>query len=133
MPIKDKSIYPANWSTEIRPAILEGAQNRCEVCGVKNYQVGYREGSNFTPTCGNVTHDAAGRGELSYKDARELIKHCNECSDDKLIIIVLTIAHLDHNTTNNDYSNLKAMCQLHHLRHDLEHHKKNARVTRNNK
>lgn len=37
--------------------------------------------------------------------------------------IVLTIAHLDHDPTNNDPSNLKAGCQKCHLGHDREHHK----------
>jgi hypothetical protein len=35
MPIDYKN-YPANWKTEIRPAILQRAQNKCEQCGVKN-------------------------------------------------------------------------------------------------
>lgn len=41
MPIDYKN-YPENWKTEIRPAILERANNCCEFCGVKNYSVGYR-------------------------------------------------------------------------------------------
>lgn len=32
--------------------------------------------------------------------------------------VVLTVAHLDHDESNNDPSNLRALCQLHHLRHD---------------
>lgn len=38
MPIDYKK-YPANWKTEIRPRILERAQNRCELCGVENYTI----------------------------------------------------------------------------------------------
>lgn len=34
MPIKDKSLYPADWDTVIRPAVLARAKNRCEQCGV---------------------------------------------------------------------------------------------------
>lgn len=44
--------------------------------------------------------------------------------------IVLTIAHLDHNTENNHSENLRALCQSCHLRYDIEHHKKNAAQTR---
>ena len=33
--------YPANWHTEIRPRILKRADNKCEICGVENYAVGY--------------------------------------------------------------------------------------------
>ena len=35
MPI-DYLKYPPNWKTEIRPAILDRANNCCEVCGVPN-------------------------------------------------------------------------------------------------
>lgn len=34
--------------------------------------------------------------------------------------VVLTIAHLDQVIENNDPSNLRALCQRCHLRHDLE-------------
>jgi hypothetical protein len=53
--------------------------------------------------------------------------------DNGIAKIVITIAHMDHDETNNDYSNLKALCQLHHLRHDKEQHQANARVTRDKK
>ena len=36
--------------------------------------------------------------------------------------VVLTVAHLDHNPENCDYSNLMAMCQRCHLRYDAKHH-----------
>ena len=35
----DYSKYPINWKSEIRPAILERAKNRCEKCGVQNYSL----------------------------------------------------------------------------------------------
>lgn len=35
MPI-DYSQYPPNWFTEIRPAVLARANNRCENCGIAN-------------------------------------------------------------------------------------------------
>lgn len=37
MPIKDKSLYPANWEA-IRKRILERAEHTCEKCGAINYQ-----------------------------------------------------------------------------------------------
>lgn len=49
------------------------------------------------------------------------------------IKIVLTIAHLDHDITNNDASNLKALCQKCHLNYDKDHHRKNSRATINKK
>ena len=48
----------------------------------------------------------------------------------KPIVIVLTIAHLDHVPENSADDNLRAFCQRHHLRHDLAHHKQTAYMTR---
>jgi hypothetical protein len=132
MPIDYKK-YPSNWKTEIVPQVKARENNCCAFCGVKNYSVGYRQNSKFIPTAGNEMHDKAGNGELSYKEARELIKHCNEFADDNLILIVLTVAHLDHNILNNEFSNLKALCQKCHLAYDKEHHIKNSRETLKNK
>lgn len=127
----DYSKYPSNWKTEIRPAIMKRANNCCEFCGVKHYSVGNRNGENFTPTAGNIKHDAAGNGELSYKEARELVTQNNELSDgNNLIVIVLTIAHLDHDVNNNDFTNLKALCQRCHNRHDIVFRKKNRKNNR---
>jgi len=36
--------------------------------------------------------------------------------------VILTVAHLDHDPTNNRYDNLKAMCNRCHLRYDKDHH-----------
>ncbi len=47
-----------------------------------------------------------------------------------LVLVVLTIAHLDHDPTHNDPSNLRAFCQRCHLRYDREHHAKTRRETR---
>jgi len=45
-------------------------------------------------------------------------------------IVVLTVAHLDHDPSNNDPTNLRAMCQRCHLAHDAELHRRNAARTR---
>lgn len=47
--------------------------------------------------------------------------------------VILTTAHLDHDTTNNDPANLKALCNYHHLRYDRFLHAKNAAATRRRK
>ena len=127
MPIDYKN-YPPNWKTEIRPEIMKRSNSRCEFCGVKHYSVGNWDGTSFIPTAGNIIHDKAGDGKLSYKEARELVKHCNESCDDNLIVIVLTIAHLDHDVTNNDYSNLKALCQRCHNKYDARYRVQNRKA-----
>lgn len=121
MPI-DYSRYPSNWKTEIRPAILERANHCCEICQVPNYATGARdlEGKwhHSKEICG--MNSDVGYGYFGTYGVRD-------------IKIVLTIAHLDHDITNNDYSNLKALCQRCHLAHDKEHHRANVRKTIQNK
>jgi len=72
--------YPENWFSEIRPAILRRAENRCEFCDAKNYE----------------PHPVTGS------------------------IVVLTVAHLDHDTWNSDPGNLRALCQRCHNRYDAK-------------
>jgi len=104
MPIlkENKKLYPDNWK-EISKYIREKrAQNKCEFCGVKNYSFGYR--------------DKDGKFiEVTQQQARDLEGKV------KFIQIVLTVAHLDHNPQNNDYSNLKALCQKCHNAYDAQH------------
>lgn len=52
---------------------------------------------------------------------------------ERLVRIVLTVAHLDHRPENCDAANLRALCQRCHLRYDHEHHMANARATRRNR
>lgn len=55
----------------------------------------------------------------------------------KVVRIVLTISHTDHDIANNgtpgSRPNLRALCQQCHLRHDHEIHKANAAKTRKRK
>jgi 5-methylcytosine-specific restriction endonuclease McrA len=107
MPIRpeNKKLYPKNWKS-IREKILLRSKNKCEFCGVENYAIGYRdENGKFIELVELEKQNAA------LFDGKKLIK------------IVLTIAHLDHNPQNNKESNLKALCQKCHLNYDLEHHK----------
>lgn len=104
MPI-DYSKYPANWKTEIRPAILKRARDRCERCGVKNRAIGYREKSGAFVECEGLQADAA------------------ELDGDHVFRIVLTVAHLNHDVSDSSPGNLAALCQKCHLTHDAGQHK----------
>lgn len=119
MPPCDYSLYPKNWKTEIRPAILKRDNNCCKFCGVENGAWGWRD------TDGKFVYSP------EYLEVKK--KGYGFYYTTGLLKIVLTIMHLDHDTTNNDYSNLAAGCQKCHLNYDKEHHAINSRATRNKK
>jgi 5-methylcytosine-specific restriction endonuclease McrA len=45
-----------------------------------------------------------------------------------LVTVFLSVAHLDHDPTNNRLRNLKALCAQCHLRHDVDHHRQTRRA-----
>ena len=130
MPI-DYSKYPKNWKTEIRPRIMERAgrvldengeitENACcEWCGVKNYEHGAR--------------DLKGEWhkEIEIENMKSDVGFTHfGCEFPKIIKIVLTIAHLDHDETNHDVKDdrLAALCQKCHLNYDQEEKKRRKAV-----
>lgn len=123
MPIDYKK-YPENWKTEIRPDIMKRANSCCEVCGVPNYKLILRGEYNgvecYQDENGDI-YDA----NTSIKIGSDYLGEVHPTN--KMIKVVLTIAHLDHDITNNEYSNLKALCQRCHNRHDVEFRKKNRK------
>ena len=128
MPI-DYKLYPSNWKSEIRPSILKRASNCCEFCGVENYSEGLRSKNGVFITWSEIESALNNNGYDYFKN--ELSNHVakNGFLLFKLTKIVLTIAHLDHDISNNCPTNLKALCQKCHLSHDKDHHRKNARQT----
>ena len=127
MPIKpeNRSRYPANWK-KIREAILARAGNCCEQCKVANGQIIARGAGPFA---GTFQIDTA---EVFDAETGEYIAsvRMSEYQIKNMVTIVLTIAHLDHQPENCDPANLRALCQMHHLRHDAAHHAESARETR---
>jgi 5-methylcytosine-specific restriction endonuclease McrA len=128
----DYSKYPVNWKTEIRPAILERCGHKCFFCGVKNYDTGYRDVDGKFYSSELIISSLEDRG---YDYFSHELSNCFDKKGEPTmpIKIVLTIMHLDHDTTNNDYNNLAAGCQKCHLSFDKNHHIKNARDTREKK
>lgn len=141
MPIlkENRSRYPDNWS-DIRKSILKRAHNRCEWCKVPNYAVGHRDSSGaFIPICGNIYADCAGNGQsypslepLTYKEARQWADDSNQWNpEEKLIVIVLTIAHIHNDSPENcDPGNLAALCQRCHNTHDAPTRAANRKARR---
>ena len=110
----DRKLYPQNWEA-IAEAIKEEAGWTCEECGrpcrrpgtewpdfvLKLMKVGsiwYRE------TCEEVIDEELGTSGVVEKPGR----------------FVLTVAHLDHDPSNSDRANLKALCSPCHCRYDLK-------------
>ncbi len=106
MPINYKN-YPVNWKTEIRPEILKRDNSCCKFCGVENYSIGYRDKSYIWHKI-----EKSFAGDMDAEDAEDM--------GFKVIRIVLTVAHLDHDISNNDPVNLAALCQKCHNRHDIK-------------
>lgn len=96
----DRSQYPDNWAEISKRIRYERAGNRCECDGECGAHEGRCQAINGQP------HPETGS------------------------LVVLTVAHLDHDTTHNADDNLKAMCQRCHLTYDAAYHAINARVTR---
>lgn len=117
MPIRpeNKHLYPSpkRWQ-KIRCKILARAAH-CEFCDVKNYSEGVRHTDGKFWTVKEIID--------------EMEEHGTEIPG-KIIKVVLTIAHLDHNPGNNDDDNLRALCQQCHLRYDAKHHAESRKNNR---
>jgi hypothetical protein len=125
MPIRpeNRHRYPPEWP-EIRAAILARAANCCEACRVPNgvtilRGVGVDRGTYQLPD--TVVRNAENGGLVCLRPFS---------FTGYPVRIVLTVAHLDHIPEHIDPSNLRAWCQLHHLRYDAHHHAQTARQTR---
>ena len=117
MPIKpeNKKRYPANWKEISLHIRTNRAKNKCEFCKIRNYDIIKRldDGEYRHPSqCEwDTVNDYLNNG-YSMLQALKLMG---------LTKIVLTVAHLDHNPSNCDYSNLRALCQYCHNKYDRKH------------
>lgn len=125
MPIKpeNRKYYAGKTWKYFRAWALERAEDRCQFCGLLNYSV-VDEDREMQHTTSHDTFKEANEAKVLM---RRITRDCG------LIVIVLTIAHLDHNPENNHPENLRALCQKCHLDYDRPHHMKNAAATRRKK
>jgi hypothetical protein len=153
MPIRPENLarYPKDWP-EISAAIRKRAGNRCEWteggrrCTCMQYAVGHwvrRDSWVWVPVEGNrpstTEQDRAfwmageGRGAdgepWAHRDARAFVDHW-VWDQWKPTVIVLTVAHLNHEPEDCRPENLAAWCQRHHLAYDHAHHRTNAQASR---
>ena len=127
MPV-DRSRYPANWKQISQRIRFEVAGNRCQFCDVPNGALIVRSVSD--PYRYLIHKSFNNRAEYQWPDGRPA--HNQELLADfqsKPIRVVLTVAHLNHDTADNSDDNLRALCQRCHNRHDVEYRKKNRAAT----
>jgi 5-methylcytosine-specific restriction endonuclease McrA len=122
MPIRpeNRQRYPENWK-EIRAAILRRAGNRCEECGLHNHSIGTRHKD------GTFRNPYPGQWDIYHDNLRSHHSKQQALTAAGLIMIVLTIAHLDHQPENVDPANLKSLCQKCHNRYDATNRRKGIR------
>lgn len=126
MPV-DWSKYSPFWKS-IRARILERDGNACKFCGVPNGATILRsvvDGSRYLVVNDDGIHSYPGGSPIRLSEIPEEFD-----ANPKYTVVVLTVAHLDHTTTNNADENLAALCQRCHLLHDTEQRVQHAAETR---
>ncbi len=98
MPV-DYSEYHPKWEL-IKRLIRRRAGNRCEECGALQDEL-------HPDTIEVITYHDLFTGELTIRKTG--------------VRVLLGIAHLDQDITNNRFSNLAALCRKCHLHHDRLH------------
>jgi 5-methylcytosine-specific restriction endonuclease McrA len=104
---ENRDRYPANWRL-IRARILHRAAGQCECMG----------------ECGSCLDHRV------HPKPRRCAERGGRPANTFNGPVILTIAHLDHQPEHNEFSNLRAYCQLCHLAYDREHHARMRRLNR---
>ncbi len=127
MPIKKENLarYPRDWK-EISASVRHESGQCCEFCSVPNYAVGLRNQNREF-----IAHHRHSLRHATHAQAKTLAKHLQDTDGQKRVVIVLTVAHLDHTPENCARENLKALCQMCHLLYDIEHHANTRRQSKN--
>lgn len=102
--------YSPEWRDTIRPAILARDNYKCTVCGIKHRARVYQ----------------LSKGHYREVDAFE--ESFLQSQGRKVFTMFLQVAHIDHDKSNNEPSNLRTLCPFHHAKFDSEH-KKLLRIT----
>ena len=118
------SIRSPEWLA-IRARITARSGDKCEKCKAPNGEMVCRGEDSAAGTymlrCGDVYSDETGE-RLSLARGSEY--------QGRFVVIVLTVAHIEHDLTKNEDADLAHWCQQCHNRHDVGHRRANAKVTR---
>lgn len=129
MPIKaeNRARYPAEWP-QIRARIQHRAGNRCEQCAVANWAIGGRaKDGRFLLA---IPEEQLLRLVWPKPGTRAWCRDGTDPQYLRIIRIVCTVAHLDHQPENCGDENLRFWCQRCHLVYDAEHHAQSAYASR---
>ncbi len=126
MPIDVKDYHP-KWTLISRLIRYQRAKNKCEWCSAPNGKVIRRYKDDTIEVAPDI-QQSWGWGNIRWFNDK-----FHGLFDFKLTKIVLTVAHLDQDKDNNQFSNLAALCQKCHLGHDAQQHARNRQYGRNHK
>lgn len=120
------SIKSPEWRA-IRSRIGERSGWKCETCGAPHMTIVARGTYNGRDAYLVIDTGHVFCAETGLKIAEMRLSDFNA---KKVLKIVLTVAHLNHDETDSRDENLAHLCQRHHLRLDAKHHARNAARTR---
>jgi hypothetical protein len=127
MPCDYKEYHP-KWKLISKLIRVNRAKNHCEWCKVKNYAIVKRlkDGRYFYTIASEMQayNNLVINKGFSQQTALQKLGYTK---------VVLTVAHIDHDKTNNKFSNLAALCQSCHLKHDIKQHVANRKYGRGHK
>lgn len=128
MPIKpeNRSRYPADWA-QVRKRILVREGYRCKRCRAPDRERIARGTGKDAGTY--MTSDAAVYDAETGEQLAEQYR-MTDYQVDRMVTVVLTIAHLDQIVEHGEDDNLAALCQRCHLQHDREPSAAKAWLTR---
>jgi hypothetical protein len=116
MPI-DYSEYPPNWKSELVPAVRKRSGDKCECCGLENGQIVYSVRFKIQDSDGRYKYK-----QVWFRVKEDAERENRYPAPPKVVTVVLTVAHLDHDEENwdVDINRLMHMCQACHLRYDAK-------------
>lgn len=123
---ENKKRYAWDWVLISARIKFERAKLRCEKCNLKDGEIIIRHKN------GSIEHVSKERiaesdhwSKLNKKSILQGYKRAG------FTRIVISVAHLDHNESNNTDSNLLAMCQRCHNHHDRQDNRFRSRFKKN--
>lgn len=125
MPIRPQHrwLYPIDWPQISQHIRFGRAKGCCEGCGRPHGQIVCHLGDGrWWDAKQQCWRDGQGR------PLRKKVPLPPEPDHSLRTRVILATAHLDNNPSNNDFRNLRALCQRCHLMHDRPEHLRRRRI-----